>query len=165
MPSTPQPIHSTSNRLLNSTLLTLITLLTVGGNPLAYGHDDLPQPKAKHELKISGNVAGMIHVHPDHRPVVGEITQIWIALSQRGGKTIPLSGCDCRMELHNLSNSAPTLRPILLPISLEGYTDVPSATLRFTQQGRYRLQLTGKPQRGYSFTPFTLEFEVNVAGN
>ncbi len=121
--------------------------------------------KAKHELKVSGDVAGMIHVQPDHHPVVGEIAQIWIALSQRGGKPIPLSGCDCRMTLRNLSSATPVLNPILLPISLEGYTDVPSATLRFTQSGRYQVQLTGKPQRGYSFTPFTLEFEVNVAGS
>ncbi|MEI6427290.1 MAG: hypothetical protein WCO45_02715 [Pseudanabaena sp. ELA607] len=136
--------------------------LPVAGVPLSQEVDHF---KAKHELKVSGNVGGMIHVEPNHRPVVGEIAQIWIALSQKGGKAIPLSGCDCRMELHNLSNPSPVLRPILLPVSLEGYGDMPSATLRFTQAGRYRLQLTGKPQRGYSFTPFTLEFEVNVAAN
>jgi hypothetical protein len=119
-----------------------------------------------HEVEVSGEVGGLFHLEPSHNPVAGKPSQVWIALTKRGGEIIPLEQCDCalvvRMKPFSFS-SATVIFPTLKPVSVERYQGVPGAEIIFPRIGRYELKLSGKPKSGTDFSPFVLTFEVTVA--
>lgn len=118
-----------------------------------------------HKTEVSGDVAGIWHLEPNHSPKAGEPAQVWIALTQAGGKVIPLKDCDCRLTVYAGPTIAapPLLEPPLVAIAAEQYQGIPGATLIFPTVGQYFLQLTGKPQAGATFQPFALSYTVTVA--
>ncbi|UZQ53047.1 hypothetical protein OOK60_10995 [Trichothermofontia sichuanensis B231] len=125
----------------------------------------LSRPAYAHKTEVSGDVAGIWHLEPNHSPKAGEPAQVWIALTQAGGKVIPLKDCDCRLTVYAGPTIAapPLLEPPLVAIAAEQYQGIPGATLIFPAVGQYFLQLTGKPQAGATFQPFALSYTVTVA--
>jgi|GEM_PF-447457 len=124
----------------------------------------LPAAQA-HKTQVSGDVAGIWHVEPNHSPKAGEPAQVWIALTQAGGKVIPLSACECRLTVYTgrTVGEMPLLEPDLQAIAAEHYQGIPGATVTFPSVGAYVLQLTGSPKGDASFQPFTLDYAVTVA--
>jgi hypothetical protein len=122
-------------------------------------------PTFAHTVKVSGDVAATFHIEPNHNPKVGQPSQAWIALTQRGGKVIPLTQCQCKLKVYlnpHREGDTPTLEPILKPISTEHYQNIPSAEITFSRSGEYRLAISGTPQAGATFQPFELSYEVTV---
>jgi hypothetical protein len=134
----------------------LFAIAALSGCPKAYAH----------EVEVSGDVGGLLHVEPNDNPMAGKPTQIWIALTKRGGDIVPLEQCDCEMEVRMKPirfSAISFVFPTLKSISAERYQGVPGAEVIFPRIGRYQVQLRGKPKAGANFSPFVLNFEVTVA--
>lgn len=104
-----------------------------------------------------------LHVEPNDTPRAGEEVLAWFALTRKGGKTIPLSDCDCALTVTAQANEAVLLTPNLSPVDAEGYVDIPGARFTFPSVGVYNLLLRGSPANKGDFTPFELDFEMTVA--
>lgn len=122
-------------------------------------------PAQAHKIEVSGDVAGVWHLEPNHSPRAGEPALVWIALTQAGGRVIPLRECDCRLRVYagRTIGTTPLLEPELEPIAAEQYQGIPGTTLVFPQVGAYVLHLEGQPQAGASFQPFAISYTVTVA--
>ncbi|WP_448562225.1 hypothetical protein [Trichothermofontia sp.] len=123
------------------------------------------RPAQAHKTQVSGDVAGIWHLEPNHSPKAGEPAQVWIALTQAGGRVIPLRECDCRLTVYagDAVGTTPLLEPILEAIAAEQYQGIPGATVTFPAAGQYHLHLEGKPQAGATFQPFEMSYTVTVA--
>ncbi len=124
----------------------------------------LPINAYAHKIQVSGDVAGLWHVEPNHQPIAGEPAQVWIALTQEGGQVIPLKDCDCKLNIYQgtTANRKLVLSPELEAISAESYEGIPGAKVIFPELGSYTLELVGKPQQTAAFTPFTLNYDLTV---
>ncbi|ERN41124.1 hypothetical protein KR51_00023870 [Rubidibacter lacunae KORDI 51-2] len=123
-------------------------------------------PGSAHQVEIQNDVGATLHIEPDDTPQAGRPTLAWFALTRRGGRTIPLSQCDCSLAVYALPLNAgepPLLTPPLQPVDAERYAGIPGAELTFPDPGAYRLQLSGSPQAGEDFTPFEFAFDVTVS--
>ena len=115
-----------------------------------------------HKVEIEEDVGATLHIEPADTPVAGEEVLAWFALTQRGGKTIPLSDCDCKLTV--VSPQTEAIAPALDPVDAEGYEDIPGARFTFPEVGNYQLILSGRPADGVeTFSPFELTFETTVA--
>jgi hypothetical protein len=125
----------------------------------------LALPALAHKTEISGDVAGIWHLEPNHSPKAGEPSQVWVALTRQGGKVIPLEQCDCQLAVFKAGEpgEAPVLLPELEPVSAESFQGIPGAEVTFPEIGEYRLVLTGRPQGEATFTPFELSYTTVVA--
>ena len=135
--------------LFNSSLL-LLTTLSI--------------PVVAHNVEISNEVAATFHIEPNHNPVVGKPTTAWFALTRRGGSSIPLSECDCSLNVYAVpraGNTEPVLKPELTPINVEKYQEIPGAQIVFPAAGAYELEISGTVKDD-SFTAFNLSYTVNV---
>lgn len=123
-------------------------------------------PAIAHEVQISDQVGGTLHIEPNDSPRAGQPSTTWFLLTQRGGETIPLSACNCQLSIYSQpysASSTPLQRPTLQAISAEGRQGVPGTTITFPNAGRYELVLRGSPKGDRSFAPFELRFSVTVA--
>lgn len=119
-----------------------------------------------HTVKISEDVGGTVHLEPNDNPRAGEVTQTWFALTRKGGKTIPLKDCNCRLAIYaepHVAGEPALIEPRLTSIQAERYEGIPGAEITFPKPGVYQLQLSGKPVTEGSFKPFELKFIVTVA--
>lgn len=123
-----------------------------------------------HEVETDQNIGATLHIEPSDTPLAGEESTAWFALTRRGGETIPLAACDCKLAIYSQPRTAnPVLSPPLTPINAEGYQDIPGATFAFPEVGAYTLVLSGQPQAAQpeteeiEFAPFELDFNVTVA--
>ncbi|MEH2246938.1 hypothetical protein [Nostoc sp.] len=124
-------------------------------------------PAAAHQVEVAGDVGGTLHVEPNDNPQAGEPSQVWFALTRRGGRVIPLSQCNCQLAVYAEPYAAkepPLLEPQLESVAAERYKGIPGAEVVFPKPGIYELQLNGKPISGGRFKPFKFKFEVTVAG-
>jgi hypothetical protein len=123
-------------------------------------------PAEGHKLKTDQQVGAVIHFEPSDQPKSQESTHVWFALTKQGGKGIPLSACDCQLQIYQLPSKTKIAAPQLRAINAEKYQDIPSATVVFPQAGAYMLELSGKPVKTNDFKAFRLEFSTTVwAGN
>ncbi|WP_066426476.1 hypothetical protein [Anabaena sp. 4-3] len=123
-------------------------------------------PAAAHKIEIAGDVGGTLHIEPNDTPRAGEAAQAWFALTRKGGKSIPLTQCDCQLAVYaepHIPGEPALIEPSLTPVNAERYQGIPGADITFPKPGIYQLQLTGKPKAGANFQPFDLKFEVTVA--
>jgi len=118
-------------------------------------------PALAHQVEVANDVGGTLHIEPNDVPRVGRDNLTWFALTQRGGRTIPLSACRCTLSVKSAGETIAT--PALQAITAEGYQGIPSASVTFPRPGQYELVLTGRPATGDNFRPFTLRFDVTVA--
>jgi hypothetical protein len=116
-----------------------------------------------HKVKTSNEIGATIHIEPADRPRTNEQTIVWFALTQKGGQTVPLSDCQCQLQVLQLPSKKAVMQPSLQPINAEKYQGIPSATVLFQQPGAYLLELSGQPQAGANFQPFKLQFDLTVA--
>ena len=122
-------------------------------------------PAIAHNVEISNEVAATFHITPDHNPQVGKPAQAWFALTRRGGQTIPLSECNCGLNIYRIPRNdgdEPILKPELSAINVEKYREIPGAKIIFPQAGAYELELVGTAKDSTSFSPFELSYTVNV---
>jgi hypothetical protein len=123
-------------------------------------------PALAHNIRTNADVGVTFHIEPDHSPRAGESSRAWFALTRQGGELIPLSECDCELNVYLESASdsnEPILNPTLIAISPEQYQNIPGANLVFPQPGIYQLELTGKPTQEGNFTPFQVSYPVTVS--
>lgn len=122
-------------------------------------------PVVAHNVEIANDVAATFHIEPNHNPRAGKKSRAWFALTRRGGKTIPLSECNCKLSVYTLprkADSQPILNPTLQAINVEKYKEIPSANIIFPKAGSYQLEITGTAKNKISFQPFKLSYTVNV---
>jgi len=115
-----------------------------------------------HEVRNSQEVGGTIHIEPNDRPIAGQKSRIWIALTKRGGEIIPYGKCNCRLEVRSLTDrniKFAVANPLAI---IERYLGLPSIEVTFPQVGRYELRLSGVAREGENFQPFELTFTTNV---
>ncbi len=126
----------------------------------------LMSPAIAHEVKKSGDVAVLFHLTPSHNPKAGAPVTAWFAMTKKGGNVIPLSQCNCKLEIRanqQVKGSAPLMTPQLDPISADRYQGIPSAKIVFPQAGEYELELSGTPKKGASFQKFKTSYTVVVS--
>jgi len=115
-----------------------------------------------HQVQIQDDVGATLHIEPNDIPKANAPTEIWFALTQAGGAVIPLDACDCTLTVYEGKDDA-IATPALAPVSAEGYTDIPGATVTFPDVGAYTIALSGSPVEATAFAPFELRFDVTVA--
>ncbi len=123
-------------------------------------------PAYAHEVEISNDVGATLHIEPDDKPKAGNPTEIWFALTAKGGQVIPLSECNCNLKVYSDPSKAgatPLLEPPLKQKAVEQYQNIPSAEVIFPKIGAYRLELSGSPKPNAKFSPFNLSYKVVVA--
>jgi hypothetical protein len=135
--------------------------MALGGSLTLSALIDLNQPAQAHQVQTRGGVGATLHLEPNDTPRAQEDTLIWLALTQRGGRVIPLEDCDCTLRIYQ--GSTLLAQPYLQPITAEGYQDIPSATFLFPAVGTYTLVLKGRPVKEAEFNPFELAYTVTVA--
>lgn len=117
---------------------------------------------AAHQVQIAADVGATLHIEPHDVAQAGADTEVWFALTQAGGRVIPLAQCDCQLTLYDQQNRV-VETPALTAISADGFDNIPGAMVTFPEVGAYDLVLLGSPQTSGQFTPFELSFEVTVA--
>ena len=126
----------------------------------------LPLRSEAHEVEVSGDVGGTMHIEPNDTAQAGKATLAWFALNRRGGWPIPLADCNCTLVVYAMPHSpsaTPIQQPTLSAVSIEGRSGVPSASLTFPRAGAYEIILKGQPNAAGAFSPFELRFPVTVA--
>jgi hypothetical protein len=119
-----------------------------------------------HTVKVSNDIGATIHIEPNDRARAGEVALTWFALTEKGGKIVPLRDCNCRLTIYaqpHTPGEPALLEPPLKPMNVERYEGIPGAEITFPKPGVYELQLTGKSRTGENWQPFELKFEVIVA--
>lgn len=140
---------------INKTLGSLLFLTTL-----------IAAPAIAHEIETAQNVGATFHLEPNDTPSAGKPQLAWFALTQKGGKIIPLEQCNCKLAVRaepQKEGSPRLLEPPLKTISKERYQGIPSAEIVFPKAGVYQLELSGTPKAGATFKPFELSYEVTVA--
>jgi hypothetical protein len=129
---------------------------------LLVGCCGLATPGWGHQVKTNEAVGATIHFEPSDRPQAQIPTQVWFALTKRGGRVIPLQNCRCQLQVRSVSAASTAQRVALVAINAENYRDIPSATVTFPKAGIYALELRGQPLQTGDFQPFRLYFETTV---
>jgi hypothetical protein len=119
-------------------------------------------PAWGHQVKIMEEVGATIHFEPRDRPQSLTPTQVWFALTKKGGAAIPLKNCNCQLKVGPFPGESRARILDLVAINAENYREIPSATVTFPQAGIYGVELTGQPLKAGDFKPFRLYFETTV---
>jgi hypothetical protein len=119
-------------------------------------------PAWGHQVKIMEEVGATIHFEPRDRPQSLTPTQVWFALTKKGGAAIPLKDCNCQLKVGPFPGESRARILDLVAINAENYREIPSATVTFPKAGVYGLELTGQPMKAGDFKPFRLYFETTV---
>lgn len=125
----------------------------------------LISPVAAHTIKTGGDVAVTFHIDPDHNPKAGDTATAWFAMTRRGGKSIPLQQCHCKLAVYLDSEGqdlVQTMSTSLKSISREDKTNIPASDLIFPRAGIYKLEFSGTPKQQGDFKPFRLTYSVTV---
>lgn len=126
----------------------------------------LATPVAAHNVETAQDVGATFHIEPNDSPRAGKSELAWFALTQKGGKVIPLKDCNCQLAVYSqpsIKGSPPLQQPALKPVSAKRYKGIPGAEITFLKPGAYQLQLTGTPKTNANFSPFDLKFDITVA--
>lgn len=125
----------------------------------------LATPVTAHNVETAQDVGGTFHIEPNDAPRAGKSELAWFALTQKGGKLIPLEDCNCQLAVYSqpYTEGSPLQKPLLKAVSAKRYQGIPGTEITFPTPGAYQLQLTGTPANGASFKPFELKFDVTVA--
>ncbi len=119
-----------------------------------------------HEVEVSGDIGGTLHIEPNDSPIAGAASLAWFALNRRGGQPIRLSDCNCSLAVYaqpRRPSDSPIQQPSLTAKAVEGRSGVPSASITFPRAGSYELVLKGQPVTSGDFSSFELRFPVTVA--
>jgi hypothetical protein len=122
----------------------------------------LAMPVWAHKVKVSNQVGATLHIEPTDQARAKEPAIVWFALTKKGGQIIPLSDCQCQLQVFKLPRKKFVMQPALRSINAEQYQGIPSARVLFPESGAYLLELSGRPQAGRQFQPFKLQFELTA---
>ncbi len=139
-----------------------LNLSTVPSLDSSYSKRVLSPVLIAHEVRTSNAVGGTIHIEPNDRPIAGQKSRVWMALTRRGGEIIPYEKCNCRLEVRSLTNKN---IKFIVPKSasiLDRFLGLPSMEVTFPEVGRYELRLNGEPKENEDFPEFELIFTTNV---
>ncbi len=125
-------------------------------------HSEGSPVRISHEVRTSQDIGGTIHIEPNDRPIAGQKTRIWIALTKRGGEVIPYAKCNCQMEVRSLTDRNLKFTVSNSSIIIDRFLGLSSLEVTFPQIGRYELNLKGSPKDDGGFAPFELTFTTNV---
>ncbi len=123
-------------------------------------------PVIAHDVETTQDIGATFHIEPNDAPRANKPQLAWFALTQKGGKIIPLEQCNCKLAVHaepHKEGSPPLLEPPLKEISIKRYQGIPGAEIVFPKAGAYQLELSGTPKAGATFKPFELSYEVTVS--
>ncbi|MBD3883888.1 hypothetical protein IFO70_19195 [Phormidium tenue FACHB-886] len=126
----------------------------------------VPLRSEAHQVEISGDVGGTMHIEPNDSPRAGTASRTWFALNRRGGSPVQLADCNCSVAVYaapRSSGDSPIQQPALSAFSAEGNSGVPSANITFPRAGAYEVVLKGQPKTAGAFSAFELRFSVTVA--
>ncbi len=143
-------------------LQTAASLLCLCLLPSTLGIEWVERAQA-HEVKTAEDIGATMHIEPNDTPRAGEEVLAWFALTRRGGQPIPLSECNCQLNVYTQPQTEATLTPTLSAVNAEGYQEIPGAWLTFPAVGAYTLVISGSPKQPEDFAPFELNFDVTVA--
>ena len=150
---------------LNNKFTSFLVIFSCGFGFFTITHFPKIIPSFAHTVEVSGNVAATFHLEPDHNPKAGETSQVWFALTRKGGEIIPLSKCECQLFIYTeprKETDQPLMTPELLPISAEKYQGIPGSNVVFPAIGQYKLELVGTPKNNNDFQPFKFTYSVTV---
>lgn len=117
-----------------------------------------PTSAFAHESKEDNNTIVVLHVNPNDSPVVGQKAGITFLITG-SHVSFPSSLCDCTGTV--LDNSTVlTSKKLFTQGKLRD-----SIPYTFTHPGIYQIRVTGTPQDPTTFKPFTIIFNLRVAGN
>jgi hypothetical protein len=154
--------HSIQNPALRGFAASLGSALMFAPSPLlpVLAHNSV----LAHNVEVSGQVAVMFHIEPNHNPRAGQPSKTWFTLTRKGGSLIPLQRCNCRLRVFQGSRTTgqPMLQPVLRAIDVERYRGIPGTTLTFPKAGLYTLQLTGDSKNKGDFPAFSVSYPVTV---
>jgi hypothetical protein len=128
----------------------------------SYSEKNLSPVRIAHEVRTSNAVGGTLHIEPNDRPISGQKSRVWIALTKRGGEIIPYEKCDCRLEVRSLTNKAIKFTVPKSASIIDLYLGLPSIEVTFPEVGRYELRLSGSAKGDADFPDFELTFTTNV---
>jgi hypothetical protein len=162
--------------IVGSLLISLIGSRLSDSEPFIWMQ--IPQASA-HQVELSAEVGGTLHIEPSDTPRAGEEVLAWFALTRKGGTPISLAECDCRIDIYQQPEQGDD-QPILSPVPLAVQGDaavgalagIPGAKFTFPAVGSYSLVISGQPKDDAAavetgetkrFAPFELAFDVTVA--
>jgi hypothetical protein len=156
--------------IVGSLLISLIGSRLSDSEPFIWMQ--IPQASA-HQVELSAEVGGTLHIEPSDTPRAGEEILAWFALTRKGGTPISLAECDCRIDIYQQPEQGDD-QPILSPVPLAVQGDaavgalagIPGAKFTFPAVGAYKLVISGQPKAApaaESFAPFELAFDMTVA--
>jgi hypothetical protein len=124
-------------------------------------------PVRAHELKANSQVGALMHIQPDDSPQAGKAAVTWFGLVKRGGESVPLAKCDCRLTIY--SGKQAKGKVLFVPALREGKIEEPVgantrllADVTFPKAGEYTMVLSGKPKAGGHFNPFKLQWVIRA---
>lgn len=124
-------------------------------------------PANAHDLKANSKVGALMHIQPDDSPQAGKAAVTWFGLVKRGGESVPLAKCDCRLAIY--SGKQAKGKALIVPTLREGKIEEPVGTntrlvadVTFPKPGAYTMVLSGKPKAGGHFDAFTLQWVVRA---
>jgi hypothetical protein len=122
-------------------------------------------PVIAHNIQIAGDIAGTWHIEPNHSPKAGETGLVWVVLTRKGGKILPITEASCQMGVYSKPRKAGDsliLQPTIRAINAEGYQGIPGADIVFPKIGLYQLELNCQPKKEGDFRAFELKYDVIV---
>lgn len=116
-------------------------------------------PAAAHVLKSNGSVGAILHVSPDDDPIAGVSTDFFFELKDTEGKFTPES-CFCLASIYR--NGKEVYAQPLFQNNTSPSLEDASFSYVFPQKDIYKVQISGSPNDGKSFKPFTLSWDIRV---
>lgn len=110
-----------------------------------------------HVLKVDGDIGAVLHINPDDAPTTGTPTDYIMSFDDNTGR-FSLPACDCTVSII-ANGKALAHKPLAVSSNL-----VSENHYAFVKPGVYTMRFTGTPNRSGAFQPFTLNYEVRVAG-
>jgi hypothetical protein len=120
---------------------------------LLFGAVLLPTWVSAHVLKTDRSIGSILHVEPDHSPIVGEVAFLFFDIKDREGK-FELQKCLCELIVSSPKGE----------IYKEPLTST-TASVVFPEKNIYKITLVGKPASGTNFQNFKVDYDVRVERN
>lgn len=120
----------------------------------------VPSQADAHTLKTDGTVGAVLHVSPDDDPVAGVNTDFFFELKDTKNVVTP-ENCECIATV--IQNGKEIYSQSLFQTNASPSLEDASFSYVLPQKDLYTIQITGKPNNGTSFAPFTLSWDLRVA--